>query len=216
MPHFALSVVQKLANSAKKRQPRTNDATSTGTGKGDHGAHLGSAFASPLTKLAGSWRAGCGRTRSSRRLCFLGLAGATISVERAPAATISVEREPAAPSPSGAAPPGSARWGRGAGSAGGGGGRSAAPPSSTRKASPARRTSGMRTRRSDLIGCGACLGLVRRGEVGSGSGRSLDSARGLLGDEGDGGDGRRLLEAGCDLLFRFAVESQSDGFRSTR
>lgn len=52
--------------------------------------------------------------------------------------------------------------------------------------------------------------------MGSGSGRSLDSGRGLLGEEGDGGDGRRLLEAGCDLFFRFAVESQSDGFGSTR
>lgn len=196
-------MVEKLPNSAKKRQPRTDDATATGTGKGgDHGAHLGSAFASPLTKLAGSWRAGCGRTRSSRRLCFLGPAGATISVERAPTATISVEREAAAAatSSSGAAPPGSARRGRGAGSAGGGGGRSAAPPSSTRKASPARRTSGMRTRRSDLIGCGACLARAcseGEGEVGSGSGRSLDSRRGLLGEEGDWGDGRRLLEAGC-------------------
>jgi len=120
-----------------------------------------------------------------------------------------VEREAAAAatSSSGAAPPGSARRGRGAGSAGGGGGRSAAPPSSTRKASPARRTSGMRTRRSDLIGCEACLARAcsegeGEGEVGSGSGRSLDSRRGLLGEEGDrGGEtGGGFSKRGADLF----------------
>jgi hypothetical protein len=123
----------------------------------------------------------------------LGPTGATISVERTPAVTTSVEREAAAPSSFGV-PPGSARRDGEAGSAGGGSGRSAAPPSSTRKASPARRTSGMRTPRSDLISCWACPSLFG----GGGGGPDLVGAwtperitffsergRGLLGEEGD-------------------------------